>query len=117
MQLEDNQLWLSSKNTISAYGLKSDGRLQAVPHRLLTGNSDDIARFVSKDGFVVAGTREGDISVFRYNMDQPYKYIRDCHSGDVHSVDVLGDIIVSGSRDTTIKVCYVACHCTYFAQF
>ena len=48
--------------------------------------------------------REGDISVFRRNMDQPYVYMRDCHSGDVHSVDIYGDIIVSGSRDTTVKV-------------
>ncbi len=57
MQLEGNMLWVSNKNIISAYGLKSDGRLLAVPYRQLTGHNDDVARFVSRDDFVVAGTR------------------------------------------------------------
>ena len=57
MQLDGNQLWISNKNIISCYGQRSDGRLQALPLRQLTGHVDDVARFVAKDDFVIGGTR------------------------------------------------------------
>ena len=84
----------------------SDGTISRTTNRVLKGHTDDVARFVVKNGLVVSGGR--DQSLFGWNsITGDFLFAkRYCHGSEVSAVDVSGQgsIVVSGSRDRTVKI-------------
>lgn len=104
MQLENDLLWISYTNTISCYQPKSNGRLRKVSAKTMVAHQDDICRFAHRDGVMASGARDGSISLFSTETSQRLVHYSKCHVGDVQSVDLHSDVIVSGSRDATVKI-------------
>ena len=68
MQYLDQTLWISTKNTVKCYKVRSNGMVAEVPDRLCTLHQKpgvkityttipDVSRFVVKDDVLVSGCR------------------------------------------------------------
>jgi hypothetical protein len=67
-----------------------DGTISRTTNRVLKGHTDDVARFVVKDGLVVSGGR--DQSLFGWSsVSGEFSFAkRYCHGSEVSAVDVAG---------------------------
>ncbi|XP_069698480.1 F-box/WD repeat-containing protein 4 [Periplaneta americana] len=101
--LERDRLWLSKGKYIRAFQRKSTGLVQSSS-LFLKGHSDDVCRFVSVDGLIVSGGRDGSICGWSSDSGR----LQFCHSGshraDIVTVDMCNGIVVSGSHDKSVKV-------------
>jgi len=61
LQLEGSALWVSWGNRIWSHPRNNDGTICRTTNRVLTGHTDDVARFVVKDGLVVSGGRQDKV--------------------------------------------------------
>lgn len=62
LQLEKNQLWVSWGNHIWAHPRNArDGTINRRTTRVLRGHTDDVSRFVVRDGWLVSGGRDSAI--------------------------------------------------------
>jgi F-box/WD-40 domain protein 4 len=106
LQLERSALWVGWGNKIWSHPRNEDGTISRTTNRVLKGHTDDVARFVVKDGLVVSGGR--DQSLFGWNAQTgDFAFAkRYCHGSEVSAVDVSGggSIVISGSRDKTVKI-------------
>ena len=105
LQLERSALWVSWGNKIWSQPRYFDGTISRTTNRVLKGHTDDVARFVVKDGLVVSGGR--DQSLFGWSsLTGDFSFAkRYCHGSEVSAVDVScgGSVVISGSRDRTVK--------------
>ncbi|KAK2170861.1 hypothetical protein NP493_1127g00026 [Ridgeia piscesae] len=106
LQLDEDNLWVSYLNTIQCFPRKDDGSVSREDQaKVLRGHRVDVRRFVSKGGLVVSGACDGSISCFNTASGTCIGRLLQCHTSDIHAVDFHRDsVIVSGSRDTTIKL-------------
>lgn len=104
LQLEHDSLWYSKGNVILCYSRFTDGTISKVPKHVLRGHVEDVCKFVSKDGLVVSGGRDGAILGWDHDTGRFLFCHRHSHNSDINSVDCWKNIIVSGSRDKTAKI-------------
>ena len=129
LQLEQDLLWVSWGNRIWAHPRLSSGLIDRTSARYvvfifmeaffvqqfiyfstLKGHSDDVSRFVVKDGLLVSGGRDASIMGWNAASGEFLFSKRYCHGGDVCAVDFVSNsgLVLSGSRDTTVKLWEVA---------
>ncbi len=76
-------------------------------YRVLKGHTDDVSRFVVKDGLLLSGGRDATLLGWSADTGEFLFSRRYCHNGEVSAVDAcvrnLG-VVVTGSRDCTVKV-------------
>ena len=99
------QLYIAKAADIVLYQSSKHNKGQSPwqPVKTFSGHHGDVSKFVISGGQLV--TCSMDNSVRTWNL-QTGKCDGLClgHEGDVHSVDCFDDVIVTGSRDKTIKV-------------
>ena len=54
-----------------------------------------------------------DLGIYAYSSltGEPLVHLRKCHMDDIQAVDSHQDVVVSGSRDATVKVSSFICSC------
>lgn len=105
VQREGDTLWLSVGNVIRKFSLQDNGiRLREHTLGRLQGLSSDVTRFVIKNELCVSGCREGSISIWETSSRVQLLHHKKIHNSDTQCVDFVDDIVVSGSKDKTVKV-------------
>jgi len=114
--LECDLLWIGAGSHIRAYARTPPATFSYKPHVSknsprgcrpllnLVSSSGDVGRFVVKDGIVVAGDTDGSLLVWRASSGKLQFKVPQCHSSEISSVGLHKNLIVSGSRDRTVKV-------------
>lgn len=127
LQLDDGCLWSTNENAVECFLLARSGRpacrdnrrreddlkrggggervCRDVQRTVRLSGVGDVCQFVYRDNVIVAGTTGGCVCAAvstdaglvlpRYSL---------CHTSVVHSVDFTRSVVVSGSRDATVKV-------------
>ncbi|ELU02316.1 hypothetical protein CAPTEDRAFT_209479 [Capitella teleta] len=103
IQLYDDNLWVSEEQEIRCHPASAKG-IRAQSCKSLKPGGQDISRFMCKDGRLVAATRCACISMFDLSTGDRVQHLQHCHQSDIHCIDFHGDVIVSGSRDSTVKM-------------
>ncbi|GLH09832.1 Uncharacterized protein GBIM_14873, partial [Gryllus bimaculatus] len=101
--MNHDHLWLSKGNTILCYQRKSDGLRSNCAVQRLTGHQEDVCRFVEAEDMIFSGGRDGAICGWCSDSGEFILSQRDSHTSDINSVTYVKDVLVSGSRDKTIK--------------
>lgn len=106
LQLDGSSLWVAWGNKIWSHPRHVDGTISRTTNRVLKGHTDDVARFIVKDGLVVSGGRDQSLFGWRADTGDFIFAKRYCHSSEVSAVDVSagGSVVISGSRDRTVKI-------------
>lgn len=102
--LEAGTLWYSKGATILKLPRLGNGRIAKKPSLALRGHADDVGRFVCKNGLVVSGGNDGSLWIWTAS-DGLFLHCRwHCHTQAINSVDYTDKVVVTGSRDRTVKV-------------
>ncbi|XP_064603019.1 F-box/WD repeat-containing protein 4-like isoform X2 [Liolophura sinensis] len=103
VQLNEDCLWMSTRNEIKCYSRRKAG-FRENKRRRLTGVLADISRFRSKDGVIAASCRDGSVCGWHTDNGEHWFYCDRLHTGEAQCVDFYDNTIISGSRDKTVKV-------------
>lgn len=104
LHMERDALWYTQGDCIFRFFRSADGGIQERSMLLLRGHADDVGHFVCKDGLCISGGNDGSIIVRNSSSGMALHPILHCHSKPISSVDVSKNIVVTGSRDKTVKV-------------
>ncbi|XP_041369377.1 F-box/WD repeat-containing protein 4-like [Gigantopelta aegis] len=110
MQYEKQTIWISTQNVIRCFRLKQNGYLAENSQHRLEGFRDDVSRFVIKKDLLVAGCRDGSIGGWSTSTGSMLFHFLKVHTGDTQCVDLLGDLLISGSRDCHVKITSLSCN-------
>ncbi|PVD39432.1 hypothetical protein C0Q70_02062 [Pomacea canaliculata] len=103
VQKDENILWISRGNQICKFHVKSSGHLREYQIGPLRGLEADVTRFVVKNGLVVSGCRGGGVCAWEATscvLLLRHSYL---HRSDTQCVDMVDDLLISGSKDKTVK--------------
>lgn len=105
MQLKHSSLFVSEENGIKTFSHHRGKRRTTKPISSIVCGTDDVARFVVKKDRLVSACMGKTVTVWNIK-DKPYskRTTFQGHTMPVYCVDILGDVILSGSRDRSIKV-------------
>lgn len=105
LQLSQSGLFISKENAIKTFNHHQGKKKASKPISTIVCGKDDVVRFVVKNNVLVSGNMGNMVSVWDI-MDKPYSKLTTFfgHTKSVYCVDILGDIVISGSRDRSIKV-------------
>ena len=106
LQIDADTIWMSWGSQVWAHPRRADGTVCRTASQVLRGHSDDVSRFVLRDGLLVSGGRDKTIVGWR-QIGQSYEFAfarRYCHGSEVSAVDVTSNMVISGSRDQTVKI-------------
>ncbi|KAL5021004.1 hypothetical protein ScPMuIL_000159 [Solemya velum] len=106
----ERRLWLSTRNHIQCYRVNQKGHLYEDYSRKLRGPKDDISKFCTKDGLTVCGTRDGSVCGWHSEKSQLLFHYHKISRSEIQAVDFYRDVVISGSRDSTIKMMSMAYH-------
>ena len=107
--------WVSWGNRIWSHPrAPSGGHVGRTTTRVLKGHTDDVSRFVVKEGLLVSGGRDRNLVCWDSASGEFLFAKRYCHGSEVSAVDVARadyshQTIVTGSRDRTVKI-WTLCH-------
>lgn len=104
LQLERDALWYSKGSAILKFVRLADGGVAEQPILTLRGHSDDVGRFVCKGGLVVSGGNDGSLCIWTAAQGVFLHCRWLCNNKAINSVDYAKNIVVTGSRDRTVKV-------------
>lgn len=119
LQLNDECLWSTNENAVECFFLPAysretcrgesrharDQRIHRDGRRTVRlAGVGDVCRFVCKEKLIVAGTSEGYVCAFNTDAGFCLPHYQPCHIDVVHSLDFTSSVIVSGSRDATVKI-------------
>lgn len=95
---------MSNENCIQVYNHHQRQLKTARPVASIIVGEHDVTRFVAKKNILVSGSKNY-VSVWSMK-DKSFSNLKTFvgHTKCVYCVDVLGDVILSGSRDRSIKV-------------
>ncbi|XP_071443152.1 F-box/WD repeat-containing protein 4 isoform X3 [Hetaerina americana] len=102
--LERRILWISRGKSILAYKRGQDHCLSRRPEIVLEGRQEDVCHFVKYENLIISGERYGALVGWSATTGEKTFELKNGHSSDVNSVDYVGCLAVSGSRDETVKV-------------
>ncbi|GAB6023245.1 F-box/WD repeat-containing protein 4, variant 2 [Chamberlinius hualienensis] len=103
IQLSSERLWISQGQRISGfkhtkYGLKRNREKVEIT------SSEDACRFVLKNNTIVIGGSAGGIIAYSLDTGKLQFSSTRCHREEINGVDYYSGMVVSGSRDKTVKV-------------
>ncbi|XP_075221827.1 F-box/WD repeat-containing protein 4 isoform X2 [Lycorma delicatula] len=103
--LEKNRLWMSKGENIHVFRRQGSFIHWKNPLFVLSnGHCKDICHFVKIGSLLLSGGRDGKICAWSEDTGH-ILFNKNCHGvSDVRSIDASNDIVVSGSRDSLLKV-------------
>lgn len=106
IELEQSSLWVSWGNKIWSHPRHADGTVGRMTTRVLKGHTDDVSRFVVKDGYLISGGRDKSLQGWNSETGEFLFAKRYCHGSEVSAVDIIrsSGLLVTGSRDRTVKI-------------
>ena len=110
IQIDAETIWVSWGAQVWAHPRRADGTVCRTASQVLRGHSDDVSRFVVKNGLIVSGGRDKTLVGWTQGANRhsyEFKFARRyCHGSEVSAVDVAdrGSIVISGSRDQSVKI-------------
>ena len=106
IELQQSSLWVSWGNKIWSHPRHADGTVGRTTTRVLKGHTDDVSRFVVKDGYLISGGRDKTLQGWNSETGEFLFAKRYCHSSEVSAVDIIrsSGLLVTGSRDRTVKI-------------
>ena len=106
IELEQSSLWVSWGNKIWSHPRHADGTVGRMTTRVLKGHTDDVSRFVVKDGYLISGGRDKTLQGWNSETGEFLFAKRYCHGSEVSAVDIIrsSGLLVTGSRDRTVKI-------------
>ena len=114
LQLEREVLWVSWGNKIWAHPrFGNDGHIGRTTTKVLKGHTDDVSRFVVRDGLLVSGGSDRTLFGWDSTTGEFLFAKRYCHGSEISAVDVASgngsgygyqQTVVTGSRDRSIKI-------------
>ncbi|XP_040354991.1 F-box/WD repeat-containing protein 4 isoform X2 [Ixodes scapularis] len=110
LQLERDALWYSRGSAILRLVRLADGSVAEQPSLTLRGHSDDVGRFVCKGGLVVSGGNDGSLCIWTAAQGALLHCRWRCSSKAISCVDYTQNVVVTGSRDRTVKVWTLKSH-------
>lgn len=110
LQLERDALWYSKGAAILKFARLADGSVSDSPVKTLRGHADDVGRFVCKEGLVVSGANDGSVCIWTASQGLFLHCRWRCNHKAINSVDYTKAIVVTGSRDRTVKVWTLKAH-------
>lgn len=103
LQLDGNILFLSQAAEIRAYRVHQDGRKTfGHPFQIYSGHNGDVCRFVLNNNSLISSGSDGAIVVHSRRSGAQTKLPG--HSQEINCLDSRDELIISGSRDATVKV-------------
>ncbi|KAK7877574.1 hypothetical protein WMY93_031731, partial [Mugilogobius chulae] len=103
LQMDGNILFLSHAAEIRAHSVNQNGKkILSQPFKIYSGHSGDVCRFVLNDSYLISSGSDGTIVVHCRRSGAQTKLPG--HSQEINCLDSRGELIISGSRDTTVKV-------------
>jgi len=106
IQLQRSTLWVSWGKHIWSHPRRKDGSVHNTTNKVLKGHTDDVSKFVVREGCLISGGR--DRALFGWNAETGEFMFskRFCHGSEVSAVDIMTrhGLIVTGSRDKTVKI-------------
>ncbi|XP_019737758.1 F-box/WD repeat-containing protein 4 isoform X2 [Hippocampus comes] len=110
IQLDGDTLFLSQAAEIRSYPLRHGcKKIRYNPVKVYSGHQADVCRFVLTDSHLISGGSDGKILVHNRRSDSTMKLFG--HNQEVNCIDSRNELIVSGSRDQTIKIWTLASSC------
>ena len=98
------ELYVAQATDVILYkSIKYNDLLSWQPVRTYSGHHGDICKFVVRNGQLVSSSMDNSIRSWDLQTGKCKDIFRG-HSSDVNSVDCFDDVIVSGSKDKTVKV-------------
>ena len=98
------ELYVAQATDVILYkSIKYNGQLSWQHVRTYSGHHRDICKFVVRNGQLVSSSMDNSIRSWDLQTGKCKDIFRG-HSSDVNSVDCFDDVIVSGSKDKTVKV-------------
>ncbi|XP_064630834.1 F-box/WD repeat-containing protein 4-like [Lineus longissimus] len=104
LQIVGDQIYVSHNNLIHCYRLTKKGTLQQLMNRTLNGHTEDVSRFICKDDKIVSGCVGNYICGFNLRTGTRLFKVESCHNSDITDVDFYNSFVVSGSKDSTVKL-------------
>lgn len=106
IEIEQSSLWVSWGNKIWSHPRHDDGTVGRMTTRVLKGHTDDVSRFVVKDGYLISGGRDKTLQGWNSETGEFLFAKRYCHGSEVSAVDIIrsSGLLVTGSRDRTVKI-------------
>jgi len=111
IQLQRSTLWVSWGKCIWSHPRRKDGSVGQTTNKVFKGHTDDVSKFVVKDGCLISGGRDRALFGWHAETGEFMFAKRYCHGSEVSAVDITkhptssaGGLIVTGSRDKTVKV-------------
>ncbi|XP_068597216.1 F-box/WD repeat-containing protein 4 [Brachionichthys hirsutus] len=101
LQLDDGTLFLSQAADIRAYHLRH-GRPQRKPFETFSGHKGDVCRFVVTESHLISSGSDGRILVRSRRSGTTVDLSG--HNQEVNCIDAKDGLIVSGSRDRTVRI-------------
>lgn len=103
IKLHSQKLYVSNAANISCYSVMKEGPVEDKG-RHITGQNNDVTRFVVTDEVIVSGFRGGGIIGYDTATNtKKFEYdFNEC--GDTQAVAAHNDVIIAGFRDGSVKV-------------
>ncbi|XP_072293064.1 F-box/WD repeat-containing protein 4 [Eucyclogobius newberryi] len=103
LQMDGNILFLSQAAEIRAHSLHQNGKkIRSQPLQIYSGHNGDVCRFVLNNYYLISSGSDGTIVVNSRRSGAQTRLPG--HSQEINCLDSKGEVIISGSRDTTVKV-------------
>ncbi|KAK0054640.1 F-box/WD repeat-containing protein 4 [Biomphalaria pfeifferi] len=102
LQKTDEGIWFSCRNKICFITSNSSGYYYEEKQRCLLGLPDDATKFTVKNNVVASGCIDGSVCVWDISRGKYFCH-RNIHPDEIQCIDFTDDIIISGTRDGTIK--------------
>ncbi|XP_026164875.1 F-box/WD repeat-containing protein 4 isoform X2 [Mastacembelus armatus] len=103
-------LFLSQAANIEAYYLRQDpGKLQSNPFKIYSANNGDVCHFVLTDSHLISGRSDGKILIHSRTSDMLVELSG--HNQEVNCLDSKDGLIISGSRDRTVRIWTLTSSC------
>ena len=100
-----HQLYVAEAADVILYqsSKRNKGQSSWQPVKTLSGHHGDVCKFVIIGGQLVTCSMDNSVRTWNLQTSKCDGLFLG-HASDVHSVDCFDDVIVSGSRDKTVKV-------------
>ena len=102
------QLYVAQAADVILYqnSKRNKGQSPWQPVKTFSGHHGDVSKFVIVGGQLVSCSMDNSVRAWNLKTGKcDGLYVG--HDGDVHSVDCFDDVIVTGSRDKTVKVLFL----------
>ncbi|KAG8237629.1 hypothetical protein J437_LFUL017398 [Ladona fulva] len=101
--LESRLLWISRGHCIQAFRRGSEHCLDKGPEVVLDGRREDVCHFVKNGNTIISGESNGALVGWSEITRKKIFVKQNCHTSDIDAIDYTENLIVTGSRDESVK--------------